>query len=767
MASDVQQLSIAGSIGGVDFKDPYSGWKLKNENIYTKVSDNITKPKEVSDPGCLDNSLENSLKVEKVDGWYADTKDENNVVYIEYGLFTSIPIEASQFIIEFCGKFTTWDAFRNSKGKLTRQNFRGLIFPEKGLCIDSIKQGNISRYLRRSCKPNSKIIEKWIDGRMRLGVFCESEKIEAGSEITIPFDFSWQSLRNGLECACSKKEECPVFNWYQERKKMSDQFLMDNKIELIQESKIDDKKESRKEIDTPKTYQAKSNPNNRREKNPLSREEKKLQKILQTFDKMEKEEKKATAKQSPKSNLSQNRNLPKNNYLNNKKKILASSMGSSRAPPNKRPLNLNNERSRNSIDPKSKLVGKKAWMNKYLKEENESRSEENQTPSPNNEENDSPTLILPLDHDTNIDNQQKIENNNNISSNNNNVNISPTNSVEVKKESSPLNNSNTVNNNPSIHPNSSLLSSNSNLVNTSPLNTHSSIPINIKTPNLNHSPTINVNSVPPKNSISNANTLDPTTLNNNIQNPEKEFNKQIIQTAPQKQAENTNPFEIPNQPLSNQNTPNNQLPQDNQTQNQSSTITSQLPNQALTSQPPNLSDVMLISSEGTRDHLKRKLEESHHTTPPQQEIIDNTNSINNNLPSPSKQNPQPPNSPPASPPDIGPELPPSDQKKRKIALTGDLNSFQDEITSNLDHPPNFQNNSKDFTSIENNSPIVSPTPPNNHINNTDFGKNNNLSSKINYFEPKNQNGFNNLDFSNQQNGIHSNNNNLPIDSSHN
>ena len=353
MALDIQQLSEPSIIMGVDNKDPYSGWKLKNENIYTKVSENITKPKEASDPNCLDNTLESFLRVDKVNTWYAEEKDSNGQLYFEYGVFTNKTIEATQLVIEFYGKFTTWDAYRNLKGKLTKPNFRGLIFPDKGLCVDATKHGNISRYLRRSCTPNAKVVEKWIDGRMRIGIFCLNEKIPIGAEITIPFDYSWGSLRNGLECACSKKQLCPVYIWYNDRKDLSNSFLKFNKIENIKQENVESK---------PKYDDGVILENHGKDR--TSREEVKLSRILKTINKMEEEEKNRRLK-SPSSNnqtskpkITKEKSPAKRNLSLSQQSILSSNnQGTNqrnKSPPKSQNQSANSSNKNNSLTNRKK-----------------------------------------------------------------------------------------------------------------------------------------------------------------------------------------------------------------------------------------------------------------------------------------------------------------------------------------------------------------------------------------------------------------------------
>lgn len=150
-----------------------------------------------------------------------------------------------------------------------------------------------------------------------------------GIEITIAFDFTWNSLRNGIECACSQMEECQVYKWYNERKKLSDSFLKNNKPENVKEERIIEKKKppiiEMNEKNAP--------PIERKYKNkPLSREEKKIMAYVQTIDRMEQETKGKSyhkSERSPSRNsiplkTSTNRNIPHGNSpLNKKKRILS------------------------------------------------------------------------------------------------------------------------------------------------------------------------------------------------------------------------------------------------------------------------------------------------------------------------------------------------------------------------------------------------------------------------------------------------------------
>jgi len=69
------------------------------------------------------------------------------------------------------------------------------------------------RFARRSCTPNTTISFGEDRERLKVGLFA-TRKIEADTEITIPFDYPYQILNNPVECACGNNSSCSVATWF-------------------------------------------------------------------------------------------------------------------------------------------------------------------------------------------------------------------------------------------------------------------------------------------------------------------------------------------------------------------------------------------------------------------------------------------------------------------------------------------------------------------------------------------------------------------------
>ncbi|PAV62635.1 hypothetical protein WR25_10424 isoform D [Diploscapter pachys] len=107
---------------------------------------------------------------------------------------------AGEFLCEFAGEVISYDEAvkRVSDYSSDPQTPSRILCLSSRLFIDATIRSNIGRYVRHSCRPNSRI-EVWtVGGRLRAGIFSLFE-IASGAEITIDMD---RLLPAERECHC-------------------------------------------------------------------------------------------------------------------------------------------------------------------------------------------------------------------------------------------------------------------------------------------------------------------------------------------------------------------------------------------------------------------------------------------------------------------------------------------------------------------------------------------------------------------------------------
>lgn len=84
------------------------------------------------------------------------------------------------------------------------------------VCVDARRSGSIARYARRSCRPNVRLEHAFAAGKLHI-IGIASGDIDAGDEITVPFDEDFGMSRKKLSCACAadgdeddEVDDCPV-----------------------------------------------------------------------------------------------------------------------------------------------------------------------------------------------------------------------------------------------------------------------------------------------------------------------------------------------------------------------------------------------------------------------------------------------------------------------------------------------------------------------------------------------------------------------------
>uniref|UniRef100_A0A8C8CEQ6 PHD-type domain-containing protein n=1 Tax=Oncorhynchus tshawytscha TaxID=74940 RepID=A0A8C8CEQ6_ONCTS len=105
-------------------------------------------------------------------------------------------------IIEYRGKFMLRQQFE-ANGCFFKRPYPFVLFYSKfdglEMCVDARSFGNEARFIRRSCTPNSEF--QWVS-------------ISKGTEITIGFDYDYGCCKYKVDCACVRgNPECPVLKY--------------------------------------------------------------------------------------------------------------------------------------------------------------------------------------------------------------------------------------------------------------------------------------------------------------------------------------------------------------------------------------------------------------------------------------------------------------------------------------------------------------------------------------------------------------------------
>lgn len=148
-----------------------------------------------------------------------------------------------------------------------------------------------ARWMRRSCRPSAQCRPVWVGQQLQLGVWVSNEAgIGHGEEVTIGWDRPWDSLVCHVPCACNKSVPCPVDQWYSERNALAESLPVVR--ERIGTRRTDPPKPRDKLSSLLETT---LNPFPDPPENKLSREERKLQQVLKTIEKLERQEERAKA----------------------------------------------------------------------------------------------------------------------------------------------------------------------------------------------------------------------------------------------------------------------------------------------------------------------------------------------------------------------------------------------------------------------------------------------------------------------------------------
>ncbi|KAM8914813.1 histone-lysine N-methyltransferase SETD5 isoform 6-T10 [Spinachia spinachia] len=122
-------------------------------------------------------------------------------------------LEPDTLVIEYRGKVMLKQQFEVN-GHFFKKPYPFVLFYSKfndvEMCVDARTFGNDARFLRRSCTPNSEVRHMIAEGMIHLCIYAVSQ-ITKDSEVTIGFDYEFNSCNYKVDCACHKgNQNCPV-----------------------------------------------------------------------------------------------------------------------------------------------------------------------------------------------------------------------------------------------------------------------------------------------------------------------------------------------------------------------------------------------------------------------------------------------------------------------------------------------------------------------------------------------------------------------------
>ncbi|XP_053874073.1 inactive histone-lysine N-methyltransferase 2E isoform X2 [Malaclemys terrapin pileata] len=209
-------------------------------------------------------------------------------------------------IIEYRGKFMLREQFE-ANGYFFKRPYPFVLFYSKfhglEMCVDARTFGNEARFIRRSCTPNAEVRHVIEDGTIHLYIYS-IQNIPKGTEITIAFDFDYGNCKYKVDCACLKENpECPVLKHGSEptenintgyetrRKKGKKEKDISREKETQNQNITLDCEGAATKMKIPDNKQRRLSPLRLSISNNQTREERKMEAILQAFARLEKREK--------------------------------------------------------------------------------------------------------------------------------------------------------------------------------------------------------------------------------------------------------------------------------------------------------------------------------------------------------------------------------------------------------------------------------------------------------------------------------------------
>lgn len=135
------------------------------------------------------------------------------------GVFSKVHFDPGAFVCEFTGELHVKDSFANVQPSLVQQSFV-FFLPGIDVVVDARKHGNMSRFIRRSCRPNLSISlevqpgAEFVAEKSKGDFACFSITLSAknnifeGDELLLPNDFDFGNRVFKYDCACGNPEFC-------------------------------------------------------------------------------------------------------------------------------------------------------------------------------------------------------------------------------------------------------------------------------------------------------------------------------------------------------------------------------------------------------------------------------------------------------------------------------------------------------------------------------------------------------------------------------
>lgn len=221
-----------------------------------------------------------------------------------FGVFATQAIDLGLLIGEFRGQVRIIDDTleESTKQEWIPQSF--VLFPNAPrtgiwwsseedftlLVVDARRFGSLLRYTRRSCRPNCNVKVVLVKDASIHWVIASSNSIAAGEELLLPLDFG-HPYNDGVfyyECACGLLDELCLSPYAH---------LMPKRSAAGQRKSTTGS--SFRSIDDPKPHSASDDPSRK-----LTREERKLQRYIEFFDRMDSIERKQASRKSGDSSAS-------------------------------------------------------------------------------------------------------------------------------------------------------------------------------------------------------------------------------------------------------------------------------------------------------------------------------------------------------------------------------------------------------------------------------------------------------------------------------
>ncbi|XP_062312223.1 histone-lysine N-methyltransferase SETD5 isoform X3 [Osmerus eperlanus] len=128
-------------------------------------------------------------------------------------LRASKDLQPDTLIIEYRGKVMLKQQFEVN-GHFFKKPYPFILFYSKfnevEMCVDARTFGNDARFIRRSCTPNAEVRHMIAEGMIHLCIYAVTQ-ITKDAEVTIGFDYEFNSCNYKVDCACQKgNQNCPV-----------------------------------------------------------------------------------------------------------------------------------------------------------------------------------------------------------------------------------------------------------------------------------------------------------------------------------------------------------------------------------------------------------------------------------------------------------------------------------------------------------------------------------------------------------------------------